>query len=171
MDSYETLTKNLDKDLEDLEQLIAYCNIWENQKLFLLKDVQDIMSLLKNLEDELERVKGMRRRKGYTIIVSLRVSVRLIKTIGEMEKAPKALDPNKFSIFNSDIARQQLGYARQEANRKLSEMGFWAKAAAWCQLRNFKRNSGGAKISKETDINQILETEYIYMLICILNHN
>ncbi|KAL6197896.1 hypothetical protein ACLB2K_024394 [Fragaria x ananassa] len=114
MDSYETLTKNLDKDVEYLEQLIAYCNIWENQTLYLLKDLQDIMNLLKNLEDELERrVAGMRRWKGSDIPSSFRLEnqVRLIKTIGEMEKALKALDPNKFSIFNLDLARQQLGYA------------------------------------------------------------
>lgn len=60
---YETLIKNVDKDVEDLEQLrttplLAGCNNWAPE-IQNLKILRDILNSLKNMEDELEQLKAM----------------------------------------------------------------------------------------------------------------
>ncbi|KAL6227554.1 hypothetical protein ACLB2K_001511 [Fragaria x ananassa] len=142
MDIYETISKNLDKDVEDLEQLratplISDCNIWD-QEIHLLKDKRDVMNSVKNILHEVEQLdEAMRGHINEIRQFHVENQVRLIKTIGEVEKQLKAFDPNdEFNILQSDSARQQLGYTRQKAIRKMSEvmreLGFWGKATAWC---------------------------------------
>ncbi|KAK9935987.1 hypothetical protein M0R45_012854 [Rubus argutus] len=87
---YETLIENIDKDVEDLEQL--------------------------------RTTTTTRRIPSLTRKFRFKNQMRLIKTIGKVEERLEALDPYEYSIFDLDSARQQLGYARQEANRKLTEM-------------------------------------------------
>lgn len=61
--------------------------------------------------------------------------VLLIKRIDEVEEGLKAMDPNEYSFSNLALARQQLKYARLDAQRKLTEIELWAKAGNWCSSR------------------------------------
>ncbi|KAM5588765.1 stigma-specific STIG1-like protein 1 [Rosa sericea] len=61
--------------------------------------------------------------------------VLLIKRIGEVEEGLKAMDPNEYSFSNLASARQELKYARRDAQRKMTEMELWAKASKWCSSK------------------------------------
>lgn len=66
MDFYNTLVKNLDKDVEDLEQLratplLSGTNIWD-QEIRSLKHVRDLMKSFTNVLHEVEQFEAMTGR-------------------------------------------------------------------------------------------------------------
>ncbi|XP_062013544.1 uncharacterized protein LOC133729936 [Rosa rugosa] len=61
--------------------------------------------------------------------------VLLIKRIEEVEEGLKAMDPNDYSFSNLASARQELKYARRDAQRKMTEMELCAKANKWCSSK------------------------------------